>query len=119
MNLTILHHFINTVVYMDGASCGMMLLGGNTMPRESPFVIDLSQQERNVLEGRARTYTAPYRDVVRAKIVLMAAEGLPNNVIAERLDIPRQIASKWRKRFFEHRLAGLQDRPRRGRPPTS
>ena len=53
---------------------------------------------------------------MRAKVILLAAEGLQNKEIGERLDLPRQIVSKWRKRFFEQRLAGLQDRPRRGRP---
>ena len=64
----------------------------------------------------ARRYTSPYRDVIRARIVLYAAQGLPNEGIATRLDTPRQIVSKWRKRFFEERLAGLEERPRRGRP---
>ena len=53
---------------------------------------------------------------MRAKVALLAAEGLSNKEIGERLDLPRQIVSKWRKRFFEKRLAGLQERPRRGRP---
>jgi transposase len=53
---------------------------------------------------------------MRAKVILMAADGLSNKQIAERLQLPRQIVSKWRKRFFEQRLAGLQERPRRGRP---
>jgi transposase len=48
--------------------------------------------------------------------VLYAAHGLPNDEIAARLDTPRQIVSKWRKRFFEQRLAGLEERPRQGRP---
>ncbi len=87
------------------------------MPRKSPFVIDLSPKDREILEERARKYTAPYREVIRARIVLMAAQGLPNNVIAERLDTPRQVVSKWRRRFFESGLDGLDDRPRRGRPP--
>ena len=47
---------------------------------------------------------------------LFAAEGLDNKEIAHRLDLPRQIVSKWRKRFCRQRLAGLEDRPRRGRP---
>ena len=57
-------------------------------------------------------------DVMRAKIALLAAEGLQNKQIGERLDLPRQIVSKWRKRFFEERLAGLEERSRRGRPRT-
>ena len=86
------------------------------MPRESPFVIKLSRQERRILQARRRQYTLPYRDVVRAKIILLAAEGLENKEIAERLDLPRPVVSKWRQRFFRERLAGLEERPRRGRP---
>ncbi|MFC1886629.1 helix-turn-helix domain-containing protein [Thermodesulfobacteriota bacterium] len=41
---------------------------------------------------------------------------MENKQIGERVEMPRQIISKWRKRFFEERLAGLKDRPRRGRP---
>src|SRR5215469_5812885 len=69
------------------------------MPRRSPFSIVLSKEERIVLENQVRQYTSPYCDVIRAKIVLLAAEGLSNDVIAARLDTPRQIVSKWRKRF--------------------
>jgi transposase len=46
--------------------------------------------------------------------VLYAADGLRNDQIGARLDLPRQIVSKWRKRFFEERIAGLEERPRRG-----
>jgi transposase len=87
------------------------------MPRKSPYTLRLSRDERRELEARARKYTLPYRDVVRAKIVLMAAEGLDNDEIAARLDTRREIVSKWRKRFFEHGLPGLDERPRGGRPP--
>jgi len=68
------------------------------------------------LKSLARKYTSPYYEVVRAKAILLAADGLENKQIGEQLQMPRQIISKWRKRFFEQRLAGLQDRPRRGRP---
>jgi transposase len=88
------------------------------MPRKSPYTLRLSRNERRELEARARKYTLPYRDVVRAKIVLMAAEGLDNDEIAARLDTRREIVSKWRKRFFEQGLPGLDERPRGGRPPT-
>jgi len=86
------------------------------VPRKSPYVIFLEQKEREELERTTRRYTSPYCEVMRAKVVLLAAEGLSNKKIGERLDLPRQIVSKWRKRFFEKRLAGLQERPRRGRP---
>ena len=86
------------------------------MPRESPYAVRLSKQEQAELEARARRYTSPYRDVIRAKIVLLAAEGLSNDLIAARLDLPRQIVSKWRKRFFQERLPGLEEQSRGGRP---
>src|ERR1700756_5995622 len=85
------------------------------MQKESPFAIVLSKEERVALEAQARQYTSPYCDVVRAKIVLFAAEGLSNNIIAARLDTPRQIVSKWRKRFVLARLPGLDAQPRGGR----
>jgi transposase-like protein len=50
--------------------------------------------------------------------VLFAGEGLENTEIARRLDLPAQIVSKWRKRFFEEGLAGLAERSRTGRRPA-
>ena len=84
------------------------------MPRHSPFRIQLTRDERRELKARARKYTSPYRDVVRAKLVLLAAEGLSNDVIAARLDTPRQISAS-AHRFFDQRLAGLDEEPRGGR----
>lgn len=88
------------------------------MPRRSPYVLTLTREQRRELEARSRRYTLPYCEVVRAKIVLMAAEGLDNDEIAQRLDTRREIVSKWRKRFFEQGLPGLDERPRGGRPPV-
>src|SRR5438132_6740307 len=86
------------------------------MPRKSPFYVNLSSEERQTLELMARKYTSPYCDVIRAKIILLADGGLSNDVIASRLDMPRQIVSKWRKRFALARLPGLEAQPRGGRP---
>ena len=86
------------------------------MPRRSPFGISLDAETREILERRSRRYTLPYREVVRAQLVLLAAEGLDNDDIAARLNTRREVVSKWRKRFFEEGLAGLEERPRRGRP---
>jgi hypothetical protein len=85
------------------------------MPRKSPFDIDLSGEERSSLESLARKYTSPYCDVIRAKIILLADAGLSNDLIATKLDTPRQIVSKWRKRFALTRLPGLEAQPRGGR----
>ncbi|MGQ0563224.1 MAG: helix-turn-helix domain-containing protein [Gemmatimonadota bacterium] len=87
------------------------------MPRRSPYTILLSNDELEYLEAVAAQYTSPYCAVVRAKIVLYAALGMENQEIADRLDLPRQVVSKWRKRFCERRIEGLQDEPRAGRPP--
>ena len=86
------------------------------MPRKCPYRVILTVDEKRRLQAIARKYTSQYRDVIRAKVILLAAEGLSNKDIGQRLDLPRQIVSKWRKRFFDQRLAGLQERPRRGRP---
>src|SRR6476620_1983740 len=82
------------------------------MPRTSPYSITLADAERAELEARARRYTSSYSDVVRPRLVLYAAEGLGNDEIAARLDTPRQVVSKWRKRFYDERLAGLTELPR-------
>jgi hypothetical protein len=88
------------------------------MPRNSPYPIVLTGREQSALEEVARKYTSPYFQVVRAKAILLASEGLRNDQIAERISLPRQIVSKWRKRFFEERLEGLENFPRSGRPPV-
>jgi transposase len=76
----------------------------------------LSSGEAHELSLRAAKYTLPYFQVFRAKIILLAAEGLANDEIARRLDTRREVVSLWRKRFFEQRLRGLEERPRPGRP---
>lgn len=86
------------------------------MPRSSPYPINLSKDEFKELTRRAARYTLPYFQVLRAKMILLAADGLANDEIAARLDTRREIVSMWRKRFFEKRLAGLEERSRPGRP---
>ena len=88
------------------------------MPRSSPFTIAVTPRERASLEATARKYTLPYRDVVRAKIILLSADGLPVEQIALRLNTRREVVWKWRKRFLAERVAGLEERSRRGRPPV-
>ncbi len=85
------------------------------MPRSSPFIVVLSDGDRAVLEQRASSGVAAHRDVVRARIVLLAADGLANVEIARRVRVCVDVVSKWRKRFFEEGRAGLSDRKRSGR----
>ena len=86
------------------------------MTRQSPYVISLSAQDETTLRQRARAYTSSHAEVVRAKIVLLAAEGHRNVVIAERLDVHVDVVSRWRRRFHAGGLEGLGDRTRSGRP---
>ena len=86
------------------------------MPRHSPFQIVLSDAESRELTRRATKYTLPYFQVQRAKMILLAAQGWPNHEIAAHFDARREVVSMWRKRFFQKRLAGLDEQPRPGRP---
>lgn len=86
------------------------------MSRRSPFVVRLSPEERAVLEERAGSRSVAHAVVVRARIVLLAAEGLPNVDISARVGLCVDSVSRWRKRFCQERLDGLVDRPRPGRP---
>jgi hypothetical protein len=88
------------------------------MPRSSPFAIHLSSAEELELQRRAGKYTLSYFQVQRAKMILLAAEGLGNDEIATRLDSRREVVGRWRKRFFVDRLKGLEEQARPGRPRT-
>jgi hypothetical protein len=78
--------------------------------------IELSEEERAVLERRARAEKLPFQDVQRARIVLYAAAGIADTEIATRLDTSPGLVGRWRRRFAELRLEGLKDQPRAGRP---
>ena len=86
------------------------------MPRKSPYKIILSKDEAQELSMRIVKYTLPYFMVIRAKMILLAAQGLSNDEIAAQLNTRREVVSMWRRRFFEERLQGLDERPRPGRP---
>jgi transposase len=82
----------------------------------SPFQVRLTEQERWTLQGRVRRPTTQHRQVLRAQIVLTAADGQTNVQIARRLGITPSTARKWRRRFCAEGLDGLGDRHRSGRP---
>jgi transposase-like protein len=82
----------------------------------SKYRIELSETERVELRRRAGQYTRAHREVVRAKIVLLAAQGVSNAEIARRLDCTERSVHKWRRRYFELGIPGLDEQPRSGRP---
>lgn len=86
------------------------------MSRRSPFVVELSSEERVVLLERASSRSCSHAVVTRARIVLLASDGLRNIDIAAKVGVCVDVASRWRKRFCERRLDGLVDRARSGRP---
>jgi transposase len=86
------------------------------MPISSPVLIELSEDERAQLESWARRHTSAQALALRSRVVLLAAAGLNNTEIAERLGVHRPMVRKWRGRFAEHRLDGLTDEPRPGQP---
>jgi transposase len=78
--------------------------------------IVLSEDERSQLEMWARRRSSAQALAHRSRIVLLAAEGLKNVEIAERLGTHRTVVTRWRNRFGELRLDGLLDEPRPGQP---
>ena len=80
--------------------------------------IELTEDERAELQARLRRRKVARGDALRAEIVLLAAEGLTNLAITERLGVARMTVATWRGRFAERRLEGLLDEPRPGAPRT-
>jgi transposase len=79
--------------------------------------IELTDEDRQTLDRWSHGRSTPARLVLRARIVLNASEGIANNLIAEKLGTDRLLVGKWRKRFAEQGLAGIEkDAPRGGRP---
>jgi len=87
--------------------------------RVAPKII-LTDEDRQLLQRWAKGRSTPARLVLRAQIVLAAAQGKQNKVIAEELLTNRPLVSKWRSRFVQRGVAGIEkDAPRGGRPSTA
>lgn len=81
--------------------------------------IKLSDEHRQQLQAAARSRSLPLRLVERAQIILLAADGLRNEEIAQHLSISRFKASRWRERYAHEGFAGIEkDAPRPGRTPA-
>lgn len=85
------------------------------MPRVAPAIL-LTEAQLLELQRCVRASTSSRAQVTRAQVILLAAQGHPNDEIAAALEIPPQTVGKWRRRFSRLGLAGLEDAPRSGRP---
>ena len=79
--------------------------------------IVLDPAERIMLEDIARALVMPHRDVVRAQVILMVADGVSLSAVSRKVGLARRIVRKWAERFVRKRFVGLADAPRSGRPP--
>ena len=95
---------------MNGVMMYALVMSGIATP------IELSEDERTTLETWVRGTTIEQRSVQRARIVLEAAAGNATKEIAATLQVRPATVSKWRTRFAKHRLTGLADAPRPGKP---
>jgi len=86
--------------------------------RPQKFELKLSSQERENLEQMSGSRSLPAGIVRRARGILLSADGQSNPTIARGLNVSVPSVSSWRRRFSEHGLAGLYDRPKSGRPRT-
>ncbi len=78
--------------------------------------IVLTDEERTELERVVRAHSSPQKMVRRARVVLLAADGMASRDISEEVGLHEEWVAKWRRRFREQRLAGLVDARRSGRP---
>ena len=86
------------------------------MPSPTAVQIELSLDEREMLEAWTRRRTSAAALSLRSRIVLAACGGESNTEIARRLGVHRNTVALWRRRFVESRLDGLLDEPRPGQP---
>ena len=85
-------------------------------PKE-PIIV--SDQEHEQLTSIVRSRSLPHGLVMRAQIVLMAAEGATNSEIAKKVGLSAQSVCKWRQRYFQQGISGLHDELRPGRPRST
>lgn len=86
--------------------------------RKSPYVVALTDKERNELNRWTRSTSMPSGLVRRAHAILLVSEGKSLAETARIVGVGRRIVRLWVSRFTEKRIEGLKDRPGRGRKPT-
>jgi transposase-like protein len=84
----------------------------------TPIRIELTSEERTELAARTRSHVMAHRDVLRARIVLLLADGCSVSSVARQVGKTRMIVRKWGERFVKKRMEGLHDKSGRGRGPV-
>ncbi len=103
------------VNYADVIHCGLVGLQGRPQVSRVP-PLEITPPQRTELERRLRAHTTTQRALRRARIILLAADGVANRQIARQVGIDEKGVATWRRRFAAEGLAGLADRGRPGRP---
>ncbi|MBA3461689.1 MAG: helix-turn-helix domain-containing protein [Deltaproteobacteria bacterium] len=85
--------------------------------KKAPLKVVLDREQRIVLDEISRAMNYPYRDVIRARAILLLADGVSQAEVGRRVGLRRRIVRKWAERFVDRGLRGLNDAPRSGRPP--
>jgi transposase len=111
-------HWVRMFGILRGSSAKIIYGVRRLVPAPRARQISLTATERHRLTMLACSRTAPYQQVIRARIVLDAAHGYSNTEIARRHGVVVDTVRTWRGRYADEGVAGLADRPRSGRPPT-
>jgi transposase len=96
----------------------LVLVAGQWAVANRVRTLALTDEQRVVLQRQVRSKGSPARAVERARIVLLAADGVSGVEIAARVGCSEPTVIRWRSRFAERGLSGLADEPRSGKPPT-
>lgn len=86
--------------------------------RKTAISITLAAKARERLEGWQRSTTARAGPARRGRIILLVADGVPISDVSRIVGISRRLVYKWVERYLAEGTAGLQDKPRSGRPPS-
>src|ERR1700689_2164580 len=80
--------------------------------------IFLSEQEREELQQMTQARTLPAGDVMRSRMILLLADGVAYQKIQDLLDTTAPTIARWKRRFVEHRIAGLMEELHPGQQPS-
>ena len=78
----------------------------------------LTEEERQELQQMTQSRTLPAGDVMRSRMVLLLADGVAYQKIQDLLDTTAPTIARWKRRFLQHRIAGLMEELHPGQQPS-